>query len=84
MASQQSQTQGLPVKTEHNLLGTPTSTQNSLGKENVTHAKYEKTVCTVEAKILQIPRLEIFLTTPHILYITFAKSITACEHQKSF
>ncbi|XP_053084315.1 putative E3 ubiquitin-protein ligase UNKL isoform X4 [Pangasianodon hypophthalmus] len=31
MASQQSQTQGLPIKTEHSLLGTPTSTQNSLG-----------------------------------------------------
>lgn len=31
MASQQSQTQPPPVKTEHGLLGTPTSTQNSLG-----------------------------------------------------
>ncbi|XP_060752822.1 putative E3 ubiquitin-protein ligase UNKL isoform X2 [Tachysurus vachellii] len=31
MASQQGQTQGLPIKTEHSLLGTPTSTQNSLG-----------------------------------------------------
>ncbi|XP_056608509.1 putative E3 ubiquitin-protein ligase UNKL isoform X4 [Triplophysa dalaica] len=31
MASQQSQPQVPPVKTEHGLLGTPTSTQNSLG-----------------------------------------------------
>uniref|UniRef100_A0A673G9K1 Putative E3 ubiquitin-protein ligase UNKL n=1 Tax=Sinocyclocheilus rhinocerous TaxID=307959 RepID=A0A673G9K1_9TELE len=31
MASQQSQPQAPPVKTEHGLLGTPTSTQNSLG-----------------------------------------------------
>uniref|UniRef100_A0A8C1MVX0 Unk like zinc finger n=1 Tax=Cyprinus carpio TaxID=7962 RepID=A0A8C1MVX0_CYPCA len=31
MASQQSQTQAPPNKTEHGLLGTPTSTQNSLG-----------------------------------------------------
>ncbi|KAM9493826.1 putative E3 ubiquitin-protein ligase UNKL isoform 2-T2 [Clarias gariepinus] len=31
MASQQNQTQSLPIKAEHGLLGTPTSTQNSLG-----------------------------------------------------
>lgn len=52
MASQQSQPQAAPVKTEHGHLGTPTSTQNSLGENRTvwrsSYSRWEGSKTTTE------------------------------------